>query len=70
MTSFPLSEQERRLNVEFRLRAVVSNFGGQYIAHGPAMDDMITQLADTAENMSLVGLLPPTVQPPLWTVEP
>lgn len=66
---FPLSEEERRLNVTSRLLAVVSSFGGQHIVAGPDMDAMVANLADTVDDLARDGLLPPVTQPPFITVD-
>lgn len=53
-----MADSERRINVEFRLRAVVSNYGGERIvADNPAIERMIRQLADEAEALARDGLL-------------
>lgn len=59
-----LSESDRRLNVESRLLAIVSMFGGQHIVASPAMDHMVAQLADETEALALEGFLPSNAPPP------
>lgn len=58
--NWELSESDRRLNVEMRLKAVVSRFGGQMIVAGPAMDSMVEKIADAAEAMAREGFFEAT----------
>jgi hypothetical protein len=55
---FRLSETDRRLNVESRLLAIVSSFGGERIIAGPRMEEMVGELADQTEQLAREGLLP------------
>lgn len=63
-----LTEEERRLNVEARILAVVSSYGGKPIVAGPVMSEMVQQLMDVADTLARDGLLPPPDDPPLATV--
>lgn len=56
-----LNEQDRRLNVEARIMAVVTSFGGQRIVAGEQMETMIRRLSDLAEDLSRAGFLPAPV---------
>lgn len=59
MSRPPLSESDRRLNVEFRLLAIVSTYGGERIvADNPAMDRMVKQLADEVDALAREGFVP------------
>jgi hypothetical protein len=54
-----LSESDRRLNVESRLLAVVSGFGGErLVADNPRMPELVRQLADEAEALAREGFIP------------
>ncbi len=52
-----LSPADVRLNVTSRLIAVVSNYGGERIVAGPAMDRLAHDLADEAEALAREGFL-------------
>lgn len=54
----PLSESDRRLNVESRLLAIVSTYGGERIVAGAAMERMVAQLADEVDTLAREGFLP------------
>ncbi len=60
---YELSEEERRLNLETRLLAIVSSFGGQQIIAGQPMADMVNQLADAVEALGRDGYLPGQTDP-------
>ncbi|NMO52002.1 hypothetical protein HH310_12440 [Actinoplanes sp. TBRC 11911] len=62
-----LSEADRRLNIEGRLHAVVSGYGGEQIIAGPAMAEMVHHLANATELLARDGFLrpaPPAAEQP------
>ena len=54
-----LSESDRRMNVESRILAVVSGYGGErLVADNPAMPRMVAELRVTFDELTLEGWLP------------
>lgn len=52
-----LSDADLRLNVESRLLAALSNYGGERIVSGPSMGRLVADLADAAEELAAQGFL-------------
>ena len=52
-----LSPADRRLNIESRLLAALTMYGGERIVAGPRMDSLINDLADETEKLAAEGFL-------------
>ena len=57
-----LSPTDRRLNIEFRLRAELTKYGGERIVDGLPMERLVQDLANAAERMAREGFLPPRAE--------
>lgn len=53
-----ITESDRKLNVTGRLHAILSNYGGQYIIAGPAMEKLVDELSAEADALGREGYLP------------
>ena len=56
-----LSESDRRLNVESRILAIISNHGGERIIAGPEMERLVTELRVEFDALVFDGRFLPTM---------
>jgi hypothetical protein len=54
-----LNDADKRMNVESRLLAVLSSYGGQTIVASPAMERLIAEQTDDVYDLAREGFLPP-----------
>lgn len=54
-----LSPADRRLNIESRLLAALTMYGGERIIAGPRMESLIKDLADETVKLAREGFLSP-----------
>lgn len=53
-----MSEADRRLNVESRILAHISNHGGEVIIAGPQMERLVAELRLAFDELAIEGWLP------------
>ncbi len=58
MTPDRMSEADRRLNVESRILADISNHGGEVIVAGPGMERLVSELRLAFDQLAIEGWLP------------
>lgn len=57
----PISESDRRLNVEFRVRNALTKHGGQRIIHGHEMEQLVAELRVVFDELAIDGRFLPTI---------
>ena len=60
--SYELSESDRRLNVESRILADLSRYGGEVIHAGPALDRLVAELRVAFDELVIDGRFLPTIK--------
>jgi uncharacterized protein (DUF1330 family) len=58
----PISEADRRLNVEGNIRAVLAKHGGQTIVHGQEMEQLVAELRVEFDALVFDGRFLPTIK--------